>query len=88
MPVPLARDAVEIFRSLSRNSLTFAPAKFHPESDALGDAGDIDIDARGSISVNAGGILTSAKQSDGGNIRLSSGRRDWSFGLAQSQCRK
>lgn len=48
-------------------------AKISSESDALGDAGDIDIDARGGISVNAAGILTSAKQSDGGNIRLSSG---------------
>ncbi|MBL8521834.1 MAG: filamentous hemagglutinin N-terminal domain-containing protein, partial [Betaproteobacteria bacterium] len=47
--------------------------KISSESDALGDAGDIAIDARGGIDVNGASVLTSAKQSDGGNIRLASG---------------
>ncbi|HEX4913975.1 MAG TPA: filamentous hemagglutinin N-terminal domain-containing protein, partial [Vicinamibacterales bacterium] len=42
-------------------------------SDALGDAGNIDIDARGGVELSGAKILTSAKAADGGNIRVVSG---------------
>ena len=48
-------------------------AAISSNSDERGDAGNIDIDARGGIDLSNASILTSAKLADGGNIRLKSG---------------